>query len=178
MAEAQGSAAEVFAGLYEQYMPGIYKYIRYRVANVHLAEDLTSAVFEKALTGFRRYKADRASFLTWLMTIARHAVIDHYRQQSRRKDMSLEGVSDIASGNSSPEHEAVKREERQRLQVCLARLSRYEQDIISCKFGAEMNNRQIAGTLMLSESNVGTILYRAVRKLRDCFREWQNGQGR
>ena len=178
MAEASGSAAEVFASLYEQYMPGVYKYIRYRVANVHLAEDLTSVVFEKALTGFRHYKADRASFFTWLMTIARHTVIDHYRQQSRRKDMPLENANDIASGDSSPEQEVVKREELQRLQVCLARLSQHEQEIISCKFSAEMNNRQVAGILGLSESNVGTILYRAVRKLRDCFREWQNGKGR
>lgn len=174
----EASAAEVFAGLYEQYMPGVYKYLHYRIGNVHLAEDLTSAVFEKALAGFRRYKKDRASFFTWVMTIARHTVIDYYRQQSRRKEISLDNVRDIASDNSSPEQDAVKREELQRLRVCLARLSEHEQEIISCKFGAEMNNRQVAGILSLSESNVGTILYRAVRKLRDCFREWENGKGR
>jgi len=174
----EASAAEVFAGLYEQYMPGVYKYIRYRVANVHLAEDLTSAVFEKALAGFGRYEKDRASFFTWVMTIARRVVIDHYRQQSGRRDMSLDKAGDIASGDSSLEQDAVKREELLRLQVCLARLSEHEQEIVSCKFGAEMNNRQVAGVLSLSESNVGTILYRVVRKLRDCFREWENGKGR
>ena len=92
--------------------------------------------------------------------------------------MSLDNVRDIASGDSSLEQDAVKREELQRLQVCLARLSEHEQEIVSCKFGAEMNNRQVAGILSLSESNVGTILYRAVRKLRDCFREWENGKGK
>lgn len=173
-----GGTAEAFAGLYEQYMPDIYKYIHYRVGNIHLAEDLTSTVFEKALTGFSRYLSDKASFFTWLMAIARHTVIDHYRQQSRRKDMPLEKASDISSGNSSPEQEAVRREELRRLRLCLERLSQKEQEIVSCKFGAEMNNRQVAGILSLSESNVGTILYRAVRKLRDCFREWQNGQRR
>jgi len=49
LAENTGSAREVFAGLHEQYMPSVYKYINYRADNVHLAEDLTSAVFEKAL---------------------------------------------------------------------------------------------------------------------------------
>jgi len=63
------------------------------------------------------------------------------------------------------------------LQVCLAGLPQQEQEIISLKFGAEMNNRQIAKVLGLSESNVGTKLYRAVRKLRDSFKGWQNGQG-
>lgn len=178
LAENTGSTREVFAGLYEQYMPGVYKYINYRVGNVHLAEDLTSAVFEKALAGFSRYRLERASFFTWLMSIARHMVIDHYRMMGRRKNMPLEEASDISSDTLSPEQGAVKREELQRLQLCLAGLSQQEQEIVSCKFGAEMTNRQIAGVLSLSESNIGTILYRAVRKLRDCFREWQNGQGR
>jgi len=178
LAEGPGSSREVFAGLYEQYMPGVYRYINYRVSNVHLAEDLTSAVFEKALAGFKRFQSDRASFFTWLMSIARHIVIDHYRRMSRRKNMPLEEASEILSDNASPEQEAVKREELQRLRFCLSGLSQQEQEIISCKFGAEMNNRQVAGMLSLSESNVGTILFRAVRKLRDCFREWQNGRER
>ena len=34
------------------------------------------------------------------------------------------------------------------------------------KYGAEMNNRAIARATGLSESNVGTILHRAIQKLR------------
>jgi RNA polymerase sigma factor (sigma-70 family) len=172
------SDARVFAALYEQHMPGVYRYLRYRVGNVHLAEDLTSIVFEKALTNFRRYRSDRATTLTWLMTIARNTVIDHYRRQGRRQEMTLDDAGEVLSANESPEQEAIKKEELRRLGFCLARLSSQEQEIISCKFGAEMKNRQVARLLYLSESNVGTILYRAVRKLRDCFREWENGKGR
>ena len=177
-AENTGGARETFAELYEQYMPGVYRYIHYRVGNIHLAEDLTSAVFEKALTGFSRYRSDRASFSTWLMSIARHMVIDHYRAMDRRKNTPLEEVNDLLSDNPSPEQEAVKREELHILQFCLAGLSRHEQEIISLKFSAGLTNRRIAGMLSVSESNIGTILYRAVRKLRDCFRKWQNGQER
>ena len=92
--------------------------------------------------------------------------------------MSLEESTvdtQIASGDLSPEEEVTKSEERKRLQSCLAKLSRDEQELISLKFGAELNNRQIAKTLGLSESNVGTRLYRAVRKLRDSFQEPVNG---
>ncbi|MBI2860558.1 MAG: sigma-70 family RNA polymerase sigma factor [Chloroflexi bacterium] len=172
------AAAGVFARLYEQHLPAVYRYIHYRVSDVQLAEDLTSAVFEKALAGFQRYHSDQAAFLTWLLTISRNAVIDHYRRRARRHEVALDEAGDVLPGGSSPEQEAIRNEELQRLQFCLARLSRQEQEIVSSKFGAEMNNRQIAGVLGLSESNIGTILYRAVRKLRDCFREWEYGQGR
>ncbi len=169
------NAREAFAELYEQYLPRVFRYISYRVGDVHLAEDLTSGVFEKALTGFSRYRSDKASFFTWLLSIARHAVIDHYRVSGKRQTIPLEEATEMSSESASPEEEAVRKEERQRLQTCLAGLPSQEQEIISLKFGAELTNRQIAGLLSLSESNVGTILYRAVRKLRDSFREWQNG---
>lgn len=173
-AETAVSAREVFASFYEQFMPRVYRYIHYRVADIHLAEDLTSAVFEKALDGFRRYRADRASFFTWLMSIARNTVIDHFRVQERRKNVPLEVAGDVSSGDMTPENGAIRNEELRLLRVCMAGLSSREQEIISCKFGADMTNRQIAGVISLSESNIGTILYRAVRKLRDCFRKWQN----
>ena len=173
--EDTGSARELFASFYEQFMPGIYRYIYCRVTNIHLAEDLTSAVFEKALNSFKRYRADRATFFTWLMSIARNTVIDHFRIQDKRKNIPLEEAGEMSSDNISPENEAIRKEELHILKVCMAGLNHQEQEIISCKFGAEMTNRQIAGIINLSESNVGTILYRSVRKLRDCFRKWQNG---
>ena len=37
------------------------------------------------------------------------------------------------------------------------------------KFGGEMTNREIAKTIGLSDSNIGIIIYRTVRKLRDSF---------
>jgi RNA polymerase sigma-70 factor (ECF subfamily) len=55
------------------------------------------------------------------------------------------------------------------LKVCLSQLTLQEQEIIAMKFGGEMTNREIAKTLGLSDSNVGIIIYRAVRKLRDSF---------
>ena len=167
---------EVFAGLYEEFLPKVFRYVRYRVNSEPVAEDLTSLVFDKALTNFERYSSDKASFSTWIFTIARNAVIDHYRVAGRRKTTSLEDMTvEIASGELTPDDAAVKREERERLNTCLSRLSRQEQELISLKFGAELNNRQIAGALGLSESNVGTRLYRAVRKLRDSYQETHHG---
>jgi RNA polymerase sigma factor (sigma-70 family) len=167
--------AEAFAELYEQFMPRVFSYICYQVGDVHLAEDLTSDVFLKALEGFSRYRPDRASFSTWLLSIARHKVIDHYRASDKRQTIRLEEAA-VISSESAFEEEVVRKEERKKLQLCLATLPAKEQEVISLKFGAEFTNRQIAQVLGLSESNVGTKLYRAVRTLRDGFRGWQDGK--
>jgi len=169
------SAAEAFAALYEQYLPKVFQYISYRVEAREQAEDLTSVVFEKALTKFKSFNPDRASFSTWIFTIARNTVIDHYRGRQRERDYQREAMVTAASTHfSSPDEEAAKAEDVRKLRSCLARLAPHEQEIISLKFSSEMKNREIAGMLGLSESNVGVIICRAVRKLRDDFVGWQD----
>ena len=169
------SVRETFAELYEEYLDKVFRYIQYGVNNMQLAEDLTSAVFEKVLVNFSKYSSDKASFSTWIFSIARNVVIDYYRVNGKRQAVSLEEATERPSGDLSPEEELLKREELKRLQVCLAELSQEEQEIIRLKFGAELNNRQIAKMLGLSESNVGTKLYRGVKKLRDGFQEAEDG---
>jgi RNA polymerase sigma-70 factor (ECF subfamily) len=56
-------------------------------------------------------------------------------------------------------------------------LNEREQEIVALKFSWELNNRSIASLISISESNVGTILYRAICKLRACIKEWINGIG-
>lgn len=167
---------EIFAELYEEFLPRVFRYIRYRVNSEEVTEDLTSVVFEKALTNFEKYSAEKATFSTWIFSIAHNVVIDHYRTQARRPTLSLEKSEiDVSSNDLLPADTLEKMEERDKLRVCISRLPAEEQEIIALKFGSDMNNRQIARTMGLSESNVGTKLYRAVRKLRDSFREAENG---
>ena len=169
------STAAAFAEFYEQYLPKVFNYISYRVTDKYMAEDLTSVVFEKALTKFKSFDAEKASFSTWLFTIAHHTVIDHYRLRTKEQGLEKEKVVFIAAEYTSIEEEAVKTEEFKKLRSCLSQLNKTEQEIISLKFGGEMTNRQIARMLGISESNVGIIIYRTIRKLRSGFAGWQNG---
>ena len=170
-----GGTVEAFAVFYEQYLPKIFRYVSYRVNDRYLAEDITSAVFEKALTKFNQYNAEKASLSTWIFRIARNTLIDHYRVNSRTKTVQLDEALDTPEKDRSPEQAAIDEEESRMLKRCIAKLSPPEQEIVSLKFSAEMTNRQIAGILGLSESNVGVILYRVVRKLRNDFKGWGDG---
>jgi RNA polymerase sigma factor (sigma-70 family) len=165
------SNREVFGELYEEYMPKIYRYVSYRVNDVATAEDITSIVFEKALTRFQDYCSERGAISTWLFTIARNSVIDYYRRRSKRPTVPLDDALPLANGGDPVAAEMERREMLDLLRLCLEILSHREQDIVSLKFGGEATNRQISHLVRLSESNIGTILYRAVRKLRDCFQE-------
>lgn len=165
--------AEAFTGFYEEYLPKVFKYVSFRISNKFLAEDITAAVFEKALTRYETYNSQKAGVATWIFTIARNTLIDHYRAADHEKTLELDEALDLPQDSKTPEQAAIDEEQWGILHKCLEKLAPSEREIIMLKFSSQMTNREIAGILGLSNSNVGVILYRAIRRLRDDFQGWQ-----
>ena len=165
---------EAYAILYEQFMPRVYRYISFRISDENTAQDLTSSVFEKALTKFGSFDPQKASFSTWIFTIARNTVIDHYRVYKKHEDVVTNVETKTTAQYPSPEDEAIKAENTKRLRIFLSRLNKREQEAIILKYSNGMSNREIGDVLNLTETNVGSILCRTIRKLRNSFVEWQN----
>ena len=166
---AKDSVDEIdWEGIYQQELPRIYNYFRFRVGGGPQAEDLTAITFEKAWRGRGRYRRDLAAFSTWLFTIARNVAADHFRRPHR--ETSLEELPQQTDPAPVVEETVQHKAEFSRLAALLAGLPNRERELVAFKFGAGLNNRQIARLTHLSESNVGTILSRVVQKLRD---EWE-----
>ncbi|HEY1890737.1 MAG TPA: sigma-70 family RNA polymerase sigma factor [Steroidobacteraceae bacterium] len=149
--------------LYSDQLPRIYNYFRFRVGTDADAEDLTARTFESAWRARERYRQDLAGFSTWLFTIAHNVAVDFLRSQ--RLQVSRDAVEEIAT-DGAPEEDAARDSDLERLSILAARLSDREQELIALKYGAALDNRQISTLTRLSESNVGTILHRAVQTLR------------
>lgn len=148
---------------YKEYLPRVYNFFRYRISDKSLVEDLTAATFEKAWRGRSRFRRDLSAFSTWLFTIARNVATDHFRR--REQNIPLETVHEQADSVSL--EETVQRDQDfAQLYVILSQLPARERELIAFKYGAGLNNREIARLMRLSESNVGTILNRTVEKLR------------
>lgn len=149
--------------LYADQLPRVYNFFRYRVVDGAVAEDLTSLTFEKAWVARQRYRRNLASFSTWLLAIARNVATDHYRR--RRDHVPLEAAGNLA-GDDTPEIALARREDFARLSRLLAALPERDRELVSLKYGAGLTNRAIARLSRLTETNVGSILHRAVQKMR------------
>jgi RNA polymerase sigma-70 factor, ECF subfamily len=150
--------------VYRQELPRVYNFFRYRFGLGAEAEDLTSRTFEKAWRARQRYRRDLAGFSTWLLSIARNVAIDHLRVL--RPHVPLEAAAGVASATANPEAAAILNADADRLARLLATLPDRDRELLALKYGAELTNRQIAAATGLSESNVGTIVHRAVTALR------------
>ena len=83
--------AEVEA-LFIAYHPRVYAYVRYRVADIIEAEDLTSEILERALTHVSSYDAHKGAFSTWLFRIAHNTWVNHVKKRQRRSDLVVQLV--------------------------------------------------------------------------------------
>jgi RNA polymerase sigma-70 factor (ECF subfamily) len=149
--------------VYAENFPRVYNFLRYRLRHEALAEDLTSRTFEKAWRDRRRYRRDLAGFSTWLLRIARNVAVDHLR--TSHPHAPLEDAMEVAA-EGTPEEDAVVSSNFARLCQLVETLEEREQELLALKYGGGASNRAIAELTGLSESNVGTILHRAVTALR------------
>lgn len=67
--------------IYADYYEKVLHYISGKVQNRPDAEDLTNDVFVKVLEKIDLFDDSKASISTWIYTIAKNTVIDHYRKQ-------------------------------------------------------------------------------------------------
>ena len=144
-------------------LPRLYNYFRYRLGDDSVAEDLTSVVLEKAWTKRHRYRKDRAAFSTWLFAIAQNEVITYIRRRRITLPISM---AEKVTGETT-ENMTEQAQDLGQLSHLLVNLPERERELVSLKFGADLNNREISTLTGLSESNVGTILSRVLQKLRE-----------
>lgn len=155
-----------FTYIFETYYTRVYNYYYYRVQNQHVAEDLTSQLFEKVMMKIATYENKKGNFEVWLFAIARNVMNDYFRSQKKYPWSSLDSVVETISKESNPEQMIFQAEETEILLQMVKTLKEKERNVIAYKFGANLKNKEIARLLDIGEKNVSVILYRTLKKLK------------
>jgi RNA polymerase sigma-70 factor (ECF subfamily) len=110
------------------------------------------------------YRKNLATFTTWLFAIAKNVHIDYLK--GRHIYLPIDAAANLAA-DGSPAIDAERRSDLSRLASLCADLSERDRELIALRYGADLSNRFIGRMTGLSESNVGTILHRLVKVLRE-----------
>src|ERR1700754_2564062 len=149
-----------FSSAYDEHVWHVYGFFAYRLRSRADAEDLTQVTFERALRAWGRYDAAKAGVGTWLLAIARNALIDHVRSHRHTQEHTVEELPesltfDRPSLGLDPD-----------LERALTTLGDRERELIALRFGGDLTGPEIADLTGLSLANVQQILSRALRRLR------------
>jgi RNA polymerase sigma-70 factor (ECF subfamily) len=151
----------------------LYAYVRMRVGERD-CEDLVGDILLRAIEKLSQLKGDPAA---WLFAIARSRIADHYRRDFQLKGAGMTALSvqnetleqQPAPRSVRPLEQLEAAEFRALLQRKVATLSDVERDVIAFKFTDGLSNIQIAQVLGVTPSNLGVILHRALKRLRDAM---------
>ncbi len=174
-----------FAGLVQKYRRPMVGFMYRFCHNPSTAEELAQEVFLRVYRSRATYEPS-AKFTTWLYRIATNLAVNHARDTRHERpentvrldesDQDTGTTPDLADESLTVEEQMMKRErlaairskvnalpERQRLAVIM---HKYQQ----------MDYREIAGVLKLSESATKSLLFRAYETLREQLKEFVSGK--
>ena len=162
-----GDSQRRFQEMYEQSLPAVYGFLMLRVGgNRSLAEDLTAETF---LAAVKEYNADRSEVVTvsWLRTVAKRRLIDHWRRERVASDHSKK-VTKIRA--DQPE----SIEERSVIVEALGHLAEAERVVLVLRHVEGHSVKEIAKTIERSPKATESLLGRARTSFRAAYEEVDN----
>ena len=150
--------------IYTEYSGKVMGYIRARIRSSAEAEDLHSEVFEKILKKIEEFDPSKASLNTWIFTITRNTVIDHFRRAKPSEELD-ENLSD----NVELDEDLLNSETLSELAAALRKLPQQMMDIIVLRYYDGKPLTEIAEMMNLSYGAVKLRHQNAVLMLRQAL---------
>jgi RNA polymerase sigma-70 factor (ECF subfamily) len=152
-----------FAALYKKYADDVFNYLWYRTGhNNDLAEDLMQEVFARAFRHLPKFRQRGYSYRTYLLTIARNLLINHFR---RAPFVPLDEARRIPA-EITQEQTVARRLAAENLWRAMQDLSVNERDAVLLHYRDGMPIKDIARVMKKSPNAVKINLSRARAKLR------------
>lgn len=162
---ARAGDEQAMTRIYDDYFPPVYQYIRLRVGDAALAEDLAADVFVRLVKAFRGHTAPRHSLRGWLFQVARNLIHDRRGRDGRLPQATLQDWMP-ASSEHEPETQVMRGYTAERLRAALGRLNAEQQEVVVLRFGQMLSLQETADIMGKSVSAVKALQFRAVQTLR------------
>jgi RNA polymerase sigma-70 factor (ECF subfamily) len=160
---AQKLNSKVIGAIYDKYFPEVYRYVRYRLNDQYLAEDIASDVFVRLLQALQNKRGPQSNLKAWLLATASHIVTDHIRRMYRRPTEVL--PEDVIDPASAPSDEYDRREDVRNFQQAFSQLTSDQQHVLSLRFGEGYSLEETASLLKKNVNAVKALQFRALAAL-------------
>jgi len=163
--------------LYRELWTPLHRYVAARELPREDVEDIVAQVFTRFLERMDRYDPRRGGVCAWLLGIARHALIDHYRR--RRPDTATHApLEELArhAGDPAPDplENLIEQEEARLASGVLAGHPAETRELFALRYGQGLSHREIASLTGLGEAAVRQRFSRVMREIRERH---DRGQG-
>lgn len=156
-----------FLTLYQENLARVYRFVYIKVKNQEVAEDLTSQIFLKAAR-YLDSKRSSQSIRSWLLKVASTTVVDYWRAFYRTPTSSLDRL--LKAGWEGPTEDVflgANGSTAEQVQRILRQLPERDREVLTCRFLLNLSVNETAQRMGISEANVKTLQFRALRRAAD-----------
>jgi RNA polymerase sigma-70 factor, ECF subfamily len=179
MLRVQAGDDAAFDYLVEKYRRQIISFMFRMAHNQAVAEELAQEVFLRVYRSRQTYAAE-AKFSTWLYRIATNLGVNHARDSRAEKaGVSLDETDeetgqslDVADATPNVEQDILRRERLAAIRRHVEELPERQRVAVMMHKYQELDYREIARVLKLSESATKSLLFRAYETLREKLKEF------
>ena len=174
-----------FAYLVQKYRRPMVGFMYRLCHNPSTAEELAQEVFLRVYRSRTSYEPS-AKFTTWLYRIATNLAVNHARDTRHERpentlrlderDQDTGNTPDLADDSLSAEEQILKRERLAAIRSKVNALPDRQRLAVIMYEYQQMDYREIAGVLKLSESATKSLLFRAYETLREQLKEFVSGK--
>ena len=155
--------SQIISAIYDKYFLDVYRYIRYRLNDEQVAEDIASDVFVRLLEATQNHRGPRINLKAWLLATASHAVIDHLRRAYRRPTQDL--PEDLIDVDSAPHDIFDEREQKRNVRQAYSQLTVEQQHVLALRFSQGYSLEETAHMLKKNVNAIKALQFRALAAL-------------
>jgi len=173
---AQEGSESAFNELVDRYTPLIYRVALGMTRSRQDAEDIVQDTFLRVYNHLHEFSPAKASFKTWVLTIARNQSINVFAALKRK---ALRFLADPVASDSEfqelgdsmwdqqlgAEAELLRKQELSRVQKALEELPERQRTALLLKAQENLSYEEIAQIMQASVSSVESLIFRARRRL-------------
>jgi len=161
-----------FEEVVTSYIKLVYFFAKRSLSDQADVDDMVQETFLKAMKTYDRFNfKSEGELKSWLLTICRHLIVDHFRSQKHTVTMDDERLDLFGNGETEDLLEAQidKEADEKKVKKALASLKPIEQEIVKLRVCEEMEFKDIAIALGIKEPAVKMRFYRILIKLKQIL---------
>jgi RNA polymerase sigma-70 factor (ECF subfamily) len=155
--------SQAVTSVYNHYFPQIFRYVKYRLGDESLAEDISSEVFLSLLKALKNGNGPGKNLRGWLIGAARHMVVDHIRHKYRHPSQAISDA--LVSGEAGPCEQVEQRDASYSLRMALVQLTEDQQQVLTLRFGQGYSLEETAEIMKKRINAIKALQFRALNAL-------------
>jgi RNA polymerase sigma-70 factor (ECF subfamily) len=179
LAEAARTSPDAFGVLYQRHVRRVYGFAYRRSGSREVAEEVTSATFERAWRAMPSFEWKGRGFSAWLFAIAARELAAWYRRNSRADQPRVQRALHLLALSTVPDSQddalPAGPAQAAALRRALASIKPRYQEVVSLRHLVGLDPEEAAEAMGCSKAVLAVTLHRAMAALRKALTETEGG---